>query len=358
MVYQPAFYYLRVPISTTLTANGVKINKEQLYISSTKQPGYTLHPAFYDDNGDPIKFILLPAFEGSALRANGSFETNDAQDINFETDKLVSTIGVKPISGKTQNFTLQNAIRMAENNGNGWHLTDIKSESLQQMLMIIDFVSLNMQNAFQTGPTNIPDISGQMAVAITGSTIDLETGKASSTTATNGATTRTSSNNGQCSITYRGVENPYGNLWRFVDGIQIDEGYYYKISEGNDIISLNFKAPTASGWISRFGYDERKDWLFLPIEVNSDNANSNLPVGDYLYSREDTAQVNCCIIGGYSNSKENSGIFYYGLNLPYENYHYQSDSARVMFKPTADSEIEGTNYDLWYNTYFVTDMMM
>ena len=73
------------------------------------------------------------------MRANGEFVKDDKQDINFSTDKLVSIVNTKPISGYTQSFTYETAQQMAENNGEGWQLTDLRFESLHQMLMSIEY---------------------------------------------------------------------------------------------------------------------------------------------------------------------------------------------------------------------------
>lgn len=341
MVYQPPVYYLRVPISTTITANGIKINKEQIYISDKKYAGFELHPIFKDTNNEPVKYVLLPAYESGTLRANGNFEKNDAQDINFATDKLVSITETKPISGYTQEFTYAAAEQMAHNNGTGWELTDLRFESLNQMLLSIEYGSLNLQAAFNKGLSTINNNSDANISSLSGSTHSLlnTSGQALSTTS---ATGDVFTNEGRCAISYRGLENPYGNIWRFIGGVEI---------QGNNILYNNeeiaFSLPTTNGWINAFGYDEEHDWVFLPIEVGN-GASSSLPVGDLIYA-DNTNTIKSAITGGLVNSQENCGPFYYTFTLDKENYHYRSDSARVMFIPIAGSAIETNNYNLWEN---------
>lgn len=343
MVFQPRCYYMRVPLSTTTTENGIKINKEQIYISDTKYAGFKLHPIFKDQNGNEVKYVLLPAYDSGTLRANGTFVYDDAQDINFSTDKLVSIVNTKPISGYTQSFTYAAAEQMAHNNGTGWELTDLRFESLNQMLMVIEYGSLNLQSSFDLGLSRI-NVGGEVNISsISGSTHSLfnTSGRANETINITNNTSITYTEEGQCAISYRGLENPYGNIWRFIGKTDFKNR---KVTYNGQ--EINFKLPSASGWISAFGYDEDNDWVFLPIECNG---NSTLPVGDYSYL-VDSANTNLGLAGGLINSQDNCGPFYYGFNIIKENYHYRSDSARVMYIPTAGSSIETASYQAWINS--------
>ena len=333
MVYQPAFYYMRVILSSVETANGIKINKEQIYVSDNKIAGFKLHPAFLDDIGDPVKYILLPAFESGTLRNTGTWELNDTQDINFNNDKLVSTVNTKPISGASQDFTYAAAEKMAKNNGSGWELTDMRFESLQQILMMIEYGTINVPSAFNIGITKINNSNN--ASLYTGSTVSLLN--------TSGRATSTDGNteDGKCAISYRGVENPYGNIWRFIGNVKT-QNYILKINN----IDISFKLPQISNWINAFGYDSNFDWVYLPIETGN-NANSTVPVGDFCFVADTGSITTSGIAGGMWNSEDYCGPFYYGFNMALDNYHYRSDSARITHTPVASSTIETNNYNLW-----------
>lgn len=344
MVYQPPVYYFRAPLSTTPTTRGLKINKEQVYISDIKYAGFELHPIFKDKNNNAVKYVLLPAYDSGTLTASGSFIKDDSQTVNFVTDKLVSIVGTKPISGETQAFTYEAAEQMAHNNGEGWELTDLRFESLNQMLMIIEYGSLNLQNTFNKGISLITNNSGGNISSISGSTHNLlnTSGQATETINVTGAITQTYNNEGRCAISYRGMENPYGNIWRFIGQVSArNNSVYYNNEE------ISFKIPVNAGWINAFGYDENHDWIFLPIETG-ERATNTLPVGDYLYPDNNNNNIeNAGIIGGLANSGDNCGLFYYGFNIAKNGYHYRSDSARVMYIPTANSITETDNYNLW-----------
>ena len=68
MVYQPAFYYKVVPLKLEKNSDsgiGYHLRKANYYVSAKPKTGFKLHPAFYDENGNAIDYILFSADEGS-----------------------------------------------------------------------------------------------------------------------------------------------------------------------------------------------------------------------------------------------------------------------------------------------------
>ena len=239
MVYQPKFYYQRVIESTeTLGTNRAAIKKEWLYISPTGQPGMKLHPLFINENGDELDYVLLSAFEGSVYDTSaGVYDTNNNVPYNSSEDKLSSVAWVKPANGATKTFTIADAKAMAANRGTGWQITNMEYESAQQMLMMFDFCSMNMQSAIDDGICSVTSSGTSCNAAITGSTLAVgiptrtptitnplyenKYGHAAETTIEiNGVRTNYSAD-GYRAVYYRGVENPFGNMWRFIDNITV-----------------------------------------------------------------------------------------------------------------------------------------
>lgn len=345
MVYQPSFYYLRVPLSVSKINNGYKINKEHLYLSDQKYAGFMLHPLFRDENGNALRYVLLPAFESGTYRVNSdTYELGDTQDINLENDCLVSIINAKPISGQTQSFTYDAAKQMCENNGQGWEMTNLAFESANQMLMMVEYGSPNIQNAFNIGITKLTSTSGINFACNTGSTLRLgnASGQALSTVNVRNGNSTTYTSAGQCAISYRGMENPFGNMWRFIGDVTVTNNI---LTYKNEVI--DFKLASNENWVNAFGYDKDHNWVYLPIEASS-NANSNLPVGDYYYPNLAANTLYAGIIGGFSTSNTNAGIFYYSFNIEKETFHYQHDTARVMYIPTPNTLVDNHNYNLWH----------
>lgn len=119
MVYQPAFYYRVVPIEmdkNTTTGVGYHLRKAEYYISDTPHLGFKLHPAFYDENGNEVGYVLMSAYEGSMYDISASEYVNDGTNTSTvieEGDLLCSVAGVKPISGLNKPLSKPNAEKMA-----------------------------------------------------------------------------------------------------------------------------------------------------------------------------------------------------------------------------------------------------
>jgi len=102
MVYQPKFYYQRIPISTIDNKVGKIITKDSFIISSTPQTGFKLHPIFKTTTNDTLDYVLLSAYEGGLYDVSAStYVTTTVSNVDFNNDKLSSVSGVKPITGSS-----------------------------------------------------------------------------------------------------------------------------------------------------------------------------------------------------------------------------------------------------------------
>lgn len=177
MVYQPAFYYKVVPLKlgkNTDSGIGYHLRKVNYYVSSKPKTGFKLHPAFYDENGNAINYILFSADEGSMYDVSAGAYVNDNVDesITYEDgDLLCSVAKKKPISGLRKGIgTKSNLEQMAQNRGSGWHLETIKATSANQLLMIIELGTMNSQTGIGQGIVSIPDNKAYNCSSLTGST--------------------------------------------------------------------------------------------------------------------------------------------------------------------------------------------
>ena len=348
MVYQPKFYYQRTPITYVKLAQGNSVKKETLILSDKKKSGFKLHPMFINEDGEEIDYVLLPAYEGSIYDgSNNSYDLTSTLIIDSVNDKLSSIAGAKPITGDKNEFTITMAERLARNRGEGWHITNMAAESVNQMLMMVEFGSLNGQKSLEQGIVTIPNVEGKNCASLTGSTSEFgnETGVAYTTrNETNGVYTNYSLA-GRRAITYRGMENPWGNVWHFIGGLNVygqgrDEGGYpyicnsfnYNVDEMTENYdNIGFKLPGAHSWISGMGYgDGNYDWVYMPSECSS--ANSALPVGDNLWTNPILNGIDCAVVGGTWESEDSAGPFYYGCDRA-TNYYKYSFGAKLMFIP-------------------------
>ena len=334
MVYQPKFYYLVCPVEYDPidTGIGYHLRKANYYVSEKPRAGFRLHPAFYDASGNEIDYFLTSAYEGSIYDASASaYLLNDEQVMNTGEDKFSSIAGARPASGSSQNLTRPNIEAMAQNRGTNWHGDLIKQVSAEQMLMIIEMGMMNLQTAIAQGVVSLPWTTGSDTTssyaAATGSTASLGngTGRAEKTTTYEGGVAKEYTIDGKTSVCWRGKENFWGNIWKFVYGINIwgngkmGGGQPYICSDfsfaesknGGNYEPAGFTVTNANGYISAMGYSTACDWLFIASECLG---NSSLPVGDYTYITVNLNGYRIARLGGSWGSGGNAGGFYWYLN--------------------------------------------
>ena len=333
MVYQPKFYYLVCPLEYDRqeTGYGYHLRKANYYVSETQRAGFKLHPAFYDKNGNEVDYILMSAYEGCIYDTSANaYLKNDEQVMDASKDKFSSIAGARPASGVSQNLTRPNIEQMAKNRGEGWHSLGIKTTSMEQLLMIVEMGMMNLQTAIGQGVVNLPWTTGSDTTSsyagATGSTASLGngTGRATKTTTYEGGKATDYTVDGKTSICYRGVENFWGNIWKFAYGINfycevgkpflgyVCEDFNYAESKRTDNYeNIGFALPSENGYVSAMGYSTKYDWLFLPSEVKG---NSSLPVGDYYYQNNTWDGYRVARLGGYWTDGSNAGGFCWILN--------------------------------------------
>lgn len=366
MVYQPKFYYLVCPVEYDPidTGIGYHLRKANYYVSEKPRAGFRLHPAFYDASGNEIDYFLTSAYEGSIYDASaGEYLLNDEQVMNTGEDKFSSIAGARPASGSSQNLTRPNIEAMAQNRGTNWHGDLIKQVSVEQMLMIIEMGMMNLQTAIAQGVVSLPWTTGSDTTssyaAATGSTASLGngTGRAEKTTTYEGGAAKEYTVDGKTSVCWRGKENFWGNIWKFVYGINIwgngkmGGGQPYICSDFSFAESKNsgnyepagFTVTNANGYISAMGYSTACDWLFIASECLG---NSSLPVGDYTYI---TVNLNGYRIARLGSGWVNGGIaggFCWVLDDGV-GIRDRSLGGRLVYIPTRDSATYTAAIEAW-----------
>lgn len=353
MIYQPKFYYQRAFLKEQTSNNGIIIRKENLIISPKAQVGFKLHPLF-KVNGEELDYVLLPAYEGSVYDvSSNSYLLNNEDTVDENEDKLSSIAGAKPFNGAKINLTVDKMKKLAENRGEGWQLTTLESESALQMLEIIEFGSMNGQNSLEKGIVEINRSNSTDCSTVTGSTASLgnSSGAATSTILDRDGSRTTLTVAGQRAISYRGMENPWGEMWRIIGNATVRGG-------GNNLggipyyneTPLNIQMPISfSSWVSAMGYQNANyDWIYMPLECSS-NANSAVPIGDALWTTSSLNGTNLLAIGGSINSNEAAGPFYYSADISLaSNIRYFN--GRIMYVPTKNS-IYNANITKWHAHY-------
>lgn len=352
MVYQPKFYYLVCPLEYDRqeTGYGYHLRKANYYVSETQRAGFKLHPAFYDKNGNEVDYILMSAYEGCIYDTSANaYLKNDEQVMDASKDKFSSIAGARPASGVSQNLTRPNIEQMAKNRGEGWHSLGIKTASMEQLLMIVEMGMMNLQTAIGQGVVNLPWTTGSDTTSsyagATGSTASLgnRTGRATKTTTYEGGKATEYTVDGKTSICYRGVENFWGNIWKFAYGINfycevgkpflgyVCKDFNYAESKKTDNYeNIGFALPSENGYVSAMGYSTKYDWLFLPSEVKG---NSSLPVGDYYYQNNTWDGYRIALLGGRWSDGSSAGGFSWTLTNGV-GFRSRAIGGRLVYVPT------------------------
>lgn len=188
MVEIPKFWYKVV--------NDEINNKIQFWICDSELEGYELHPAFYRE-----RTKLCDDLTGKAIEVDKRYL--GAYLGCIENDKLCSKSGVKPTAG----ITMSDNRNYAKVRGNGWGIEDYNLFYAIQLLYLIEYADFDSQSKIGRGWV------GTSATRKTGGTDSL--GNESGNENNNGES-------GVSQVSYRGIEDIWGNYMHWIDGFFCD----------------------------------------------------------------------------------------------------------------------------------------
>ncbi len=127
-------------------------------------------------------------------------------------------------------------------------------------------------------------------------------------------------NNDSChSMIYRGIENILGNMYQFVDGLNIKDYVAYVCDDPSKYVSDKFEAPykkvgytnyqTKDVYISKLGYDENYPEIALPVEANGSSGTGTC---DY-YTCEAGNRI--ALVGGNFRNGAGAGLFLWSCSI-------------------------------------------
>lgn len=331
MVEQPIFYVKTVPVSGVAanSGRGKQYSKARYYISPTPKTGFKPVGGFKDANGNLQNKIYLAAYEGCVYDSSaGTYCKDDTLVADFATDMLSSIASAKPASGLTQSLTRANARKLANNRGAGWQLSNIFSLSATQWLILVEYASFDAQTKIGKGVSNFADDNSTNMALVTGATAGIG----------NGSGIPDGGTDGKCSVSYRGEENLWGNIWTWLDGINIyntaTESTVYVKEFGamaddtvNGYTALGFSAKNGAGYISAFGIDTDLAEVFIPVALSG---SSTLPVGDYFWNQNTGWRV--AILGGRWSDGSYCGAWFLDWSSASSN-RYRSIGGRLLYVP-------------------------
>lgn len=123
-------------------------------------------------------------------------------------------------------------------------------------------------------------------------------------------------NDNKHAIIYRGIENVFGNIFQWVDGINIKDNQAYICYDPAEYVSDKFTSPyqqlgyvnaDSNNYIKALGYDSNHPLISLPTEVGG---SSSTYVPDYYYQNTGNRVAR---VGGGLNYGTNGGLWYWDL---------------------------------------------
>jgi len=226
---------------------------------------------------------------------------------DWSNDVLSSVAGKVPMNyGIRTNFRT-----VAANRGTGWRQQDFDLVSAVQLLYLIEYGSWYSQSEIGTGLT---DWNGSTWSAWNNMNPIERTGLSNGT-----ATWNVSNGNGNKGsyISYRWIENPWGHIWKFVDGINIEEHVPYVCNDDThfaddteiNYTSLGVTLASSNGWQKTLAQTARG---FLPASVGG---SSSTYITDYYH--QDTGW-RVTLLGGDTGYGANAGVAYWFLSASSE----------------------------------------
>ena len=127
-------------------------------------------------------------------------------------------------------------------------------------------------------------------------------------------------NDSQHAVIYRGIENIFGNVFNWIDGLNIQNYQAYICRNPKEYISDKFEVPyiklgyvncnEKDMYIKKLGFDEKNPDIALPIEIGG-GAGSSSGMCDFYYSSEGNRVAR---VGGYFSYGSSAGLWYWGCN--------------------------------------------
>lgn len=341
MVEQPKFWYKFVPLNLIKIdgLEGLACTKFRLYLSDAYKSGFKIHPNFTRGVPALIKDkIYFAGYKGSLYDVSASaYLMNDEQVGDFTAttgDKLCSISGAKPASGLTQNLVRANTRKLANNRGAGFQQADLLSNSCTQMLFLVEYASSDSQTKIGMGVTTFTDDGTSNMSVVNGAcdTFGNSSGMA------NGE-------NGKISITYRGEENFWGNLWSWEDGLNIEckdlhnaffaLGNYSDDTKASPYMDVGFQLAKSIGYVNAIGWSEQCDFAFLAMRTTGA---SNKPMHDYFHQSASYNGFMVSRLGGTWYAGSYAGAF--SRNVDSTSSDWTRDlGGRLLFVPAGGKEV-------------------
>ena len=296
--------------------NAVSYKKGQSGFSRSNYDTVVFIPEYYfriiDDAANRKRYFYI------ADKAKSGFTKHPGSGKYVGRYNTISGYYSKTGSQPLANMTRATARTNSKNKGSKWGQYDFASWCAVWLLYLVEFADWNSQATIGVGICNGSSMSN------TGGTdgMSYHTGTAASSRTATGA------------VQYRNIENPYGNIWEWIDGVNFSDGTVYVCTTpanyADDTTAGYTNAGTkvqSNGFIKAIGLSSAAPWAFFPTEVGG---SETIYIPDYAHCNSGWRVL---MVGGYyGNSAGHVGLFYFAADYassPSGSYV----GARLLFHP-------------------------
>ena len=215
------------------------------------------------------------------------------------------------------NLTRASARSGARGKGSKWSEYDFASWCAVWLLYLVEFADWDSQSKVGRGYVD----NNNSAINSGGTdSMTYHTGRASGT-------------DGKTAVQYRHIENPWGNVFEWIDGINFSGGTVYVCTNpanyaddtASNYSNIGTKSQT-DGFIKSLGMSSSMPWAFFPTATGGSETTY---VPDYAYYNSGWRVLR---VGGNWNDGSNAGLFYfYASNT--SSSAYSGVGARLLFHP-------------------------
>ena len=242
---------------------------------------------------DKYEYVLISRRKIAGYEKSNEFSIGRYTMSMGEDSKVHSKSGVKPlVSKKITEFRTE-----VQKLGKEFSQLDYRYFIIQ-LLYLVEYADYNSQAKLGKGNVN------NTAPITSGGCNEL------------GMKSGTLNDDGQHSMIYRGMEDIYGNVWQFIDGINIKDNQAYVCYDSSKYVSdifdgcyqkLSYINAGTNGYITKLGYDKNNPLIGLPTgEVKENNSSNSSYITDYYWQNSGNRVL---LAGGMHIDGFHAGLF-------------------------------------------------
>lgn len=296
--------------------NAVSYKKGATGFSRTNYDTVVFIPEYYfkivDDSANSKRYFYV------CDKAKSGFTKHPGSGKYVGRYNTISGYYSKSGAAPLTNITRATARTNSKAKGDKWSQYDFASWCAVWLLYLVEFADWDSQSKIGLG------ICGGASLANCGSTDSMayHTGTVASARTTAGG------------VQYRHIENPWGNVWEWIDGANFNSrAAYVCTTPANyaDDTTTNYTAAgvtlPSSGWIKTIGMSSAFPWAFLP---NANGGSETTCIPDYVYSNTGWYVL---LVGGYcGDTAGNVGLFHFNAGHS-SSYALTYIGARLLYHP-------------------------